>query len=131
MVTTTIAAGLHRLPEYDLSQITPAYEYRKRVFSAVYLMDKVHCSFTGVPPGLTRLYCVVQLPLDLDNAELHSSQEELMLAISKLDSQGWNTEGKFHQVTSLRLLMSMASIKEEILELSLGVNVNITAAGIR
>ncbi|RFU27549.1 hypothetical protein B7463_g8789, partial [Scytalidium lignicola] len=127
MITTTIAAGLHRLPDYSSNQITPACEYRKRVFAAVYTMDKMHCSLTGVPPGMTRFYCIVQLPLDLDNDELYLPEHELRVAISKLDNQGWNTAGKFHQITAQRLLMLLASIREEILELSLGVNVSITA----
>ncbi|RFU29783.1 hypothetical protein B7463_g6576, partial [Scytalidium lignicola] len=130
MITTTIAAGLHRLPDYDSSQVTPATEYRRRVFCSVYLLDKVHCSLTGVPPGLTRLYCNFQLPLDLGNNELFGPRDELALAISKLDGQGWNTSENFYQVTSLRVLLLLAPIREEILELSLGINVPVTAAGI-
>ncbi|KAH8811829.1 hypothetical protein F5884DRAFT_671116 [Xylogone sp. PMI_703] len=130
MITTTIAAGLHRIPDSDPSQATPATEYRRRVFCSIYHIDKVHCSLTGVPPGLTRLYCHFQLPLDLDDNELFGPRDGLALAVTKLDSNGWNTQGNFSQVTSHRVISLLAPIREEILEISLGINVHLTTAGI-
>ncbi len=127
MVTTAITAGLHKLPDYDNSHVTAASEYQRRLFSSIYCNDKTHASLNGTPPLLTRLFCNVQPCLDLPDGVLFMPQVELVDAIKGLDTDGWNTMRNTYQATTiLRGKVKMAIIREEILELALGVNVEVS-----
>jgi hypothetical protein len=89
-------------------------------------MDKTNACLNGIPPLLSRLYCDVKPCLDLSEEQLYLPQPELQLAISKLDSNGWNTEGKIYRVSVARAKWLLSAIREEILEMALGVNILIT-----
>ena len=66
------------------------------------------------------------MPLDLTDDELDLEGEALTQAMSQLDSNGWNLnpqtgeDEKIPHVTAMRGWMVMATLREEILELSLG-----------
>lgn len=125
LITTSITSGLHRLSDYSTCKVTAASEYKRRLFSAIYCNDKTHASLNGTPPLLTRLFCDVQPPLDLPNEAIFLAQDDLALAVSKLDSDGWNTsENIYHPATLVRIKVKFCTIREEILELALGVNVD-------
>ncbi|CZS88139.1 uncharacterized protein RCO7_01105 [Rhynchosporium graminicola] len=129
MVTTAITSGLHRLP--DNSKITPASEYKRRLFGNIYCNDKIHASLNGIPPLLTQRFCDVQLCSDLADDIIFAPSEQLADAISKLDANGWNKTGACHEIsTFLRARILIHMIREEILELALGVNVNVSEARI-
>ncbi|KAL2071253.1 hypothetical protein VTL71DRAFT_12488 [Oculimacula yallundae] len=129
LVTTAITSGLHRLPEN--SKITPASEYKRRLFGNIYCNDKIQSSLNGVPPLLTKRFCDVQLCLDLADDVLFAPPEQLADAISKLDEGGWNQAGACHEIsTFLRARIQIHMIREEILELALGVNVDVSEATI-
>lgn len=133
MTVTAVAAGLHRLPDFGangINKVTAASEYRRRIWGAAYHLDKTHSSLNGIPPGLSRFYSTLRLPLDLSDEVLFGTQDDLNLAISKLDSNGWNTSGQWYSVTRHRAMQLLSQLREEILELSLGVNLNVTAAQI-
>jgi hypothetical protein len=131
MVTSTISSGLHRLPNYANSKLTAASEYKRRLFSAIYCSDKTHSSLNGTPPLLPRHYCDVEPCLDLDPRAPYFSQQELAAAINSLDRDGWNTAGRTYGTTILRAKVKLSTIREEILELSLGVSVVVTGDIIR
>ncbi|CZR53186.1 uncharacterized protein PAC_03064 [Phialocephala subalpina] len=130
LVTTTITSGLHRLSEYGANRMTAASEYKRRLFCAIYCNDKTNASMNGVPPLLTRRFCDVQPCLDLPDEALLLPPDELALAASQLDPNGWNTSGSTYQLTTLlRARLQISIFREEILELALGINVEVS--GIR
>ncbi|KAB8207934.1 hypothetical protein BDV34DRAFT_191380 [Aspergillus parasiticus] len=113
------ATGIH---QYDI----PTGQYpgfidlwRRRCFAVVYSMDKTIATILGRPPSLTRHYCVLKPPLDIDDDIDTSNYEQ---SLQMLDSNGWNTDGKRRPSTTVRLRFLLATIREEILELHLGVN---------
>ncbi|KAF4637582.1 hypothetical protein G7Y89_g494 [Cudoniella acicularis] len=126
MVTSAINAGLHRLPDYTRTKVTTALEYKSRLFCAVYVLDKTIASLNGIPPMLTRLYCDVKPCLDLPEEELFLPPHELSDAVSRLDSNGWNTTGNMYSITISRAIWRLSAVREEILELALGVNVMVS-----
>jgi hypothetical protein len=126
MVTSAITAGLHRLPDYTLSSFTTASEYRRRVFSTIYYLDKTAACMDGTPPMLSRLYCDVKPCLDLSDEQLFSLRHELHASINTLSRDGWNTDRKIHSVSVHRAICQLSAVREEILELALGVNVLIS-----
>lgn len=119
-----IALGLHRLT--DTGEVTAMSEYRKAWFTSTYAMDKTNSSFNGRPPGLTRYYCRWSIPLDLDEDELLRGPEILAALVARLDSDGWNTDGVLKDWTIYRALVMQTPIREEMLEMSLGVDVQIS-----
>ncbi len=132
LITASITSGLHRLPDYDTCKVTAASEYKRRLFSAIYCNDKTHASLNGTPPLLTRLFCDVNPCLDLSNEAPFLPQDELALEVSKLDSNGWNTSKDiYHPATLTRIKIQLCTIREEILELALGVNVDGSEARIK
>jgi hypothetical protein len=50
-------------------------------------------------------------------------QPALARLVAGLDSNGWDVAGKMHRATCHRALQLLAEIREEILEVSLGVDV--------
>lgn len=75
-------------------------------------------------------YCNCPAPLDLDEEDVYNGYERMQVAKSKLDSNGWNTDGKIYPTTWIRALILLAPIREEILDLSLGINVRFSKAQI-
>lgn len=85
----------------------------------------------GVPPLLTRRFCDIQPCLDLPDEALLLPPDELALAASQLDPNGWNTSGSTYQLTTLlRARLQISIFREEILELALGLNVQVSVARI-
>lgn len=95
-------------------------ELRKRLFICAYSNDKMTAAFAGRPPKLTRLFCRLQIPLDLTDAQTMSEGPEIQTAIAELDDWGWNREGAVQRSTFARISATNALITEEILEISLG-----------
>lgn len=119
--TALISYGLHN--EIKVNDRTPFFiaELRKRLFICAYQDDKYSALFVGRPPRLTRQYCRIQLPLDLNDAQTMSNGPELEDALMNLDHRGWNQRGAVESSTFARIFASNALITEEILEISLGV----------
>ena len=113
-------ANLHQ--EITVDDSTPFFiaELRKRLFICAYNNDKIDAVFAGRPPRLTRLYCRLQIPLDLTDAQTMSEGPELEAALAELDEDGWNQDGTVHRSTFARISATNALITEEILEISMG-----------
>ena len=126
MITSAISAGLHRLPDYASSKLTAASEYKRRLFSAVYCSDKNHSSLNGIPPLLSKRYCDIEPCLDLDPTAPYQPPDKLSEAVTKLDVDGWNTEGNMFDTTLLRAKVQLSTLREDVLELSLGTNTPVT-----
>ncbi|KAK4118003.1 hypothetical protein N657DRAFT_651744 [Parathielavia appendiculata] len=96
------------------------HQWRRRCFTAVYSMDKTIATTLGRPPLVHRNYCVLDAPLDFDDDDL--AGPELERELRKLDQHGWNTDGRRRTTTFMRLRYLLAIVREEVLELHLGVN---------
>jgi hypothetical protein len=131
VVTSAISSGLHRLPDHNLSKITAAAEYKRRLFSAVYCSDKIHASLNGTPPLISRRSCDIEPCLDLAPCAPYLSSHELIEATQKLDTTGWNTMERLYDTTLLRAKVYLSIIREDILDLSLGISISITEQIIR
>lgn len=128
MVTTAITSGLHRLPPYDISKVTAASEFKRRLWSWIYSNDKTHASLYGTPPLLTRIFCDAQPCLDLPDNILTLSKENIQLALEDIDADGWRSPHVHSTTTMLRGRVQLSVVREEILELALGVNVDVSKA---
>lgn len=95
-------------------------ELRKKIFISAYGHDKVVATFLGRPPRLSHRYCKMEHPLDLSDDQLFSEGAELEHAISTLDEDGWNTQGRLNRTTWLRVWFQHCRIREDILEIALG-----------
>ncbi|KAI9744750.1 MAG: hypothetical protein M1818_001675 [Claussenomyces sp. TS43310] len=114
------ALGLHRESEVEQAKVSLAKEYRRRLFSVAFQIDKSIASFTGRPPVLSYRYCTSRMPLDVSSHALLSTEANLTKVASTLSADGWNTDGQIYAATKLRMCMQLARIRDEILEISLG-----------
>ncbi|PVH96263.1 hypothetical protein DM02DRAFT_617345 [Periconia macrospinosa] len=121
LITALLFCNLHE--EIKVDEKTPFFitEVRKRLFSAVYLSDKVGAIYTGRPPRLTRQFCRLQTPLDISDAQLMSDVQDPERIAMGLDENGWNRRGAIHLSTFQRLFVSVAMITEEIVEISMDI----------
>ncbi|KAK1751375.1 hypothetical protein QBC47DRAFT_417294 [Echria macrotheca] len=103
------------------------HQWRRRCFTAVYSMDKTIATTLGRPPLIHRNYCVLDAPLDFDDDDLTGPALEHELR--KLDQRGWNTDGRRRTTTYMRLRYLLATVREEVLELHLGVNNGVAPPG--
>jgi hypothetical protein len=115
LVAVTTSIGLHRELTAASKQPTLQHEMKRRVFAAVFNIDKVISTFTGRPPMLSQACSSTSLPLDLSDEALLSG--DLLAAAAELDSHGWNKYGRIYSTTILRSRTMFARIRHEILEL--------------
>jgi chromatin structure-remodeling complex subunit RSC3/30 len=94
-------------------------ELRKRLMAGAYIMDKQLSTFLRRPPQIIWRYCDVQLPLDLRYDEILADPPTRDAAISRLDANGWNSQGVIQTAPWMRVSLLVSSIKEQIVELSL------------
>lgn len=120
LITAATGLGIHR----DNSPSTISSEMKRRTWALVFSIDKTLAGFTGRPPGLSHRYNSCPLPLDLSDELLLAPKEDRDRAIEMLDSNGWNQNGEFTAVTSIRCVMIYSLILSEILEISLGSDTN-------
>ena len=129
--SATTAIGLHREADSaysPISRMSPSFmvsEFRRRLFCYVFVGDKQLATFMGRPPALSRRYVTCHMPLDLSDEQMMAEGEELEKFKSRLDSNGWNTDGKCYSHTITRACMMLAMIRDEILELSLGPSIEL------
>ena len=123
LTSAVFALGLHIDGKND--QGAPLYliELRRRVFALAYEIDKSLATFVGRPPRLSKRFCAISLPLDVSDAALMGSLNDIELAKKKLDANGWNVDGTVLPASRIRASLMINSIREEVLELSSGVSV--------
>ena len=73
-----------------------------------------------------RLYCDVKPCLDIADEELFLPPHAFSVVVSRLDADGWNTSGNMYDISICRATWQLCSVREEILEIALGVNVLVT-----
>ncbi|PYH92931.1 hypothetical protein BO71DRAFT_12105 [Aspergillus ellipticus CBS 707.79] len=112
------ATGIHH-NDITLGQSpTFIYQWRRVCFSVVYAMDKTIATTLGRPPLMNRHYCVLEPPLDL---EYDIDPRDYESNLRSINHTGWNRDGKCRPTTLFRLRFLLATVREEILELHLGV----------
>lgn len=87
----------------------------------VYMAEISIATFLGRPPRLSHRYINLGPPLDLTDSQLFSEDpQELAIAITELDEQGYNRNGEIRDISWIRSSINFTVRREEILELSLG-----------
>lgn len=114
----TTALGLHR--DNSTSTISIASEMRRRVYAAVFNIDKVFATFMGRPPFLSSRYSSTPLPLDLSDEDLLAGEPTLAVAVAKVDERGWSMNGEIYSTTILRARTLFSFVRDEILAIALG-----------
>ncbi|RSL46172.1 hypothetical protein CEP54_013983 [Fusarium duplospermum] len=129
-VSMMIFLGLHAQggSKSQVQQEKPSFctEYKRRLFSYIFFADKFVVSFSGRPPLISRRYCSTALPLDLQDEDLMSDETTLAEAMKTLDERGWNTKKKVHSVTFMRARMLLSYVLDELVEIALGNDPNVT-----
>ncbi len=77
-------------------------------------------TFVGRPPRISRRYCSIQVPLDIDVADLALPEDALNAKISQLDANGWRHDGTMRRSAYMRTFLITSRVREDILEISLG-----------
>jgi hypothetical protein len=105
-------------------------EIRRKIHASVYRSDKTLAVFFGRPPLMFWRYSDRRMPLDISDDVLCSDNPEVLNeAISRLDSAGWNTDGKIYPVSIVRVRCQQAVCKERLLEQSLAGEKDSDAVG--
>ena len=120
--TAVFARGLHASRE---AADEPFWlkEIRRRGLGYAYAMDKMLSTFVGRPPRVSKRYCNIEIPLDLEYDELALEGDELASVCSKLDAGGWyprDDSARERASAFIRPYVLGASIREDTLELCLG-----------
>ncbi|KAF7594029.1 hypothetical protein BBP40_010307 [Aspergillus hancockii] len=116
LIAVATFLGLHRESVSDSEKVTLQHEMKRRVYAAVFNIDKVLSTFTGRPPLLNRLHSSTKLPLDLSDDDLLS--DHLQESVAKLDTNRWNQDGRIYSTTILRARTMFSKIRDEILEIT-------------
>jgi hypothetical protein len=86
----------------------------------MYRTDKSLADFFGRPPMMYQRHSDRPLPLDIDD-EVVTSDDHAMLGgvISKLNANGWASDGQIRPAAWIRLHALLGRVKERFLEASL------------
>ncbi|KAJ5620083.1 hypothetical protein N7510_004067 [Penicillium lagena] len=111
--TLLFAIGYHQL---DSGEHLPFFlaEGRKRLMASAYACDKELATFLGCPPLIAYRFCRMQLPLDLEPAEVIAEPAVRKAAIDKLDANGWNTNGLIKCTSFSRMSVLLGHVRDEI-----------------
>lgn len=118
LASAVVALGYHDTTQDDPHVPFYLQQFRKRALAGAHELDKGLATFVGRPPHLSRRYIGLDPPLDLPSSVIMGPPEGLAAAIAKLDSNGWNTEGRVYPITRTRAVAMLIGIREEALELS-------------
>ena len=69
-------------------------------------------------------FCLCKMPLDLEDHQMALDGEALIHALNGLDHEGWSANSGVGRTSWLRVSVISTKFREEILELSLGANIN-------
>lgn len=116
-----LAMGLHQEIKADTHVPFFLAELHKRLRAMIYMAEISIATFLGRPPRLSHRYINLDPPLDLIDSHLFSEDPQvLVIAIAKLDEQGYNRDGEIRHVSWTRSSIGFMKRREDILELSLG-----------
>ena len=115
------ALGLHQEPKSDIPFFRA--ELHRKIFWFAYMTDKHFATFFGRPPMINGKFCVCKMPLELEDSQLALEGEALARTLNDLDHEGWNPNQIVGRATWLRVSGISTKFREEILELSLGADI--------
>ena len=118
-----LAAGLHESIQEARDVPFFLVELRKRIFSRLYSIDISLATFLGRPPRMSKKFCCINLPLDIDEKCYSLSETALSRELKDIDHAGWNSQGHIRPSGVMRWSTITAMIREETLELLLGRNI--------
>ncbi|KAL7920316.1 hypothetical protein ACQKWADRAFT_322217 [Trichoderma austrokoningii] len=120
-VSLACSLRLHAMPDSSLEDVDTKKQSERRLFAAIYILDKSAAIFMGKIPLLTSQYCSTALPLDIFNTVLLHKKPALAANLLSLgiDSDGWNISGEIYCTTTLRARGLIAHLREEIMVLAL------------
>lgn len=116
-VSLTCSMGLHAMPDSSLRDASILKQSERRLFTAIYILDKTAAIFSGNTPLLTSHFCSTALPLDICNDALLNVEDYDTFDVDSriVNDKGWNTDEEVYSTTSLRARGLIAQIREEIL----------------
>lgn len=120
LASVVVVLGYHDTTRDDSHAPFYLQQFRKRALAGAHELDKGLATFVGRPPHLSRRYIGLDPPLDLPSSAIMGTPEALAAAIARLDSNGWNTEGRIYPITRTRAVAMLIGVREEALELSFG-----------
>ena len=114
-------SGFHADRPSRTSLVPPiaSTEVRRRIVCQIYVMDKLLATLVGRPPLLTRRFCAITIPLDLDDTALLSDKQTFQKHLLKVDAEGWALNGEIRSTSILRVRTKLALVRDEILEVRL------------
>ncbi|KAI9728332.1 MAG: hypothetical protein M1828_003732 [Chrysothrix sp. TS-e1954] len=119
LVNAATALGLHRDIETK-SPVSLLYlENRKQIFWQLWGTQQNVAHFAGRPNALSWRYITLSKPLDVrEESLIHDDWTEVA---SSLNEFGWNSSGQMSENTIRRVYAFCNLIRDELIELSLGV----------
>lgn len=120
-VSLVYSLRLHTMPDSSLQDTHTKKQSERRLFTAIYVLDKSAAIFSGKIPMLSSQYCSTAMPLDIcDTTLLHRKRTQNPdLLLLGVDNYGWNSGGKIYSTTTLRARGLIAHLREEILVIAL------------
>ncbi|KAM0250229.1 hypothetical protein ACHAP5_002288 [Fusarium lateritium] len=106
-------------------------EYKRRLFTRIYNLDKSVATFTGRPPLVSPRFVNTPPPLDLSDDDLAAGGVALDRAVAKLDPLGWNTEGGVYASSLCKACNLTSIILNEIIEITFGSESTATVETLR
>ncbi|KAF4261531.1 hypothetical protein CNMCM8057_001831 [Aspergillus fumigatus] len=116
LATCIFELGLHQDLDERIDLPDFLLESRRRLFAAVYQLDKSIVTFLGRPPRISRRHSNCRLPLDISDEALTGSRE---LAQRSVTAEGWSCHAVYQRSAWIRVRFLISTFREEILELSL------------
>jgi chromatin structure-remodeling complex subunit RSC3/30 len=124
--TAIYASGIHQHGRGTSDIPFWLTEMRTRALGTSYSIDKLLCTFVGRPPRISKRYCHISPPLDLEFTELALEGADLEQALANIGEDGWNRNPagtkavRGRKSVYQRCFVLNALLREEVLELSLG-----------
>ncbi|KAJ4385805.1 hypothetical protein N0V93_010236 [Gnomoniopsis smithogilvyi] len=118
--SAVIAMGLHQA--IKPTEKVPFFlaELRKEAFLCAYYAEISLATCLGRPPRLSYRYCSIDPPLDLTQAQLNQTGEDLAATLASLDEDGYNKSGTIQSKTSVRAWVHFIKLREDVVDLALG-----------
>ncbi|KAL7952139.1 hypothetical protein V8C42DRAFT_26920 [Trichoderma barbatum] len=116
-VSLACSMGLNIMSDTSINEPLISKQAERRLFTAIYILDKTAATFTGKFPLLTLDKCSTALPLDICNTILLQWMpgQTVDLVSLGVNDRGWNTSSKVYSTTSLRARALIAHNREDIL----------------
>lgn len=121
-IALATSIGLHALSDPPDYKPSLASELKRRIVASMFNLDKVGSSFHGRPPMLSHRYVISPLPMALPDEVLLAGGAEIDRARAFIGVDGFNTVEELGSTTMMRCRVMLNRLKDELLEIALGIN---------